>query len=360
MQNLTKKRRRFQFWFALIAIIVISPIIAVLYSYSWYDSAINNAPTDSSETYSIAITEGDTLTSIAQALEENEVINSKLALQIYLELNKIDPKIKIGAYELPKNKSLKEIISILEQGVFQSTITVTIKEATLNEDIADIVDTQMKLSGGAYVFDKEEFLKICSTPDDYTFSQDIQKFLDDNKPAGNDLTGFLYPDTYFLTADMTSQEVIEFMIINLIQKVNDANISYTNSNITNLYDAIILASILEKESSGDSDRDIISGVFHNRLSASYPLESDVTINFALKTNKVDITYADLEVDSPYNTYKNIGLPPGPINNPGIKAILSAITPEDTEYFYFLYSSKNKQTYFATTFSQHQQNIYNYL
>lgn len=350
--TIQKKRNKLQIYFAIIVVIIGIPVIGILYAYNWYDQAISTTPTESADTYEITVEEGENLTTIADELEQNEVINSKLALQIYLQVNDLDPQIKIGTYQLPKNAILEDIIAILEEGVFESTVTITIKEGTRTEAIAEIIETQLKLSGAEYVFDDEEFLDIALNPDNYEFSEEIQSFLDENKPTGKPLRGFLYPDTYFLTVDMSSIQAVEFLLENFISKYDEANITYSTNNITNLYDALILASIIEKEAALNDDRADISSVFHNRLANGIVLAADSTINFVTDQTSENL---NTRLDSVYNTYTNAGLVPTPINNPRVDSIIAASKPNETPYFFFFHDDQGN-TYYSETEFEHTTKV----
>jgi UPF0755 protein len=131
--------------------------------------------------------------------------------------------------------------------------------------------------------------------------------------------------------------------------------------IKNLYDILIMASIVEKESPDKKEMPTIAGVFYNRLGIGMPLQSDATINYIVGEGRAQATAQDIEVDSPYNTYKYVGLPPSPICNPGIDAIKAAIYPEKTDYYYFLTTQDGeRKTYFSKTYEEHLKNKAKYL
>jgi UPF0755 protein len=352
--NLTKTKNKFKFlFFSLIALVIIG-LLAGFSAHTWYTSNLQ-APSQSTDVISIEIKEGDTLQNILPELERSGVIKSELALKIYLRLNKRNPNIKVGKYSLPKNKPADEIIQLLEKGVFTSTVKVTLVEGSRTEDIAETINTNMKNSGSKYNFNKQNFLDIVLNPDSYTFSPSIQEFLDQNKPTGKPLRGFLYPDTYFLDSQMTNIEIVEFIVKNFIDKINThitPNMMYQTDEITNLYDAIVLASIIEKEASYNDNKALISSVFHNRLKYDYVLGADSTIHFITYQTSENL---DTELDSPYNSYKHKGLPPTPISNPSIESIIAAINPENTDYFFFFHDDYGN-TYYSVTDSEHLSKV----
>jgi len=149
------------------------------------------------------------------------------------------------------------------------------------------------------------------------------------------LEGYLFPDTYKLFWKMEPEKVIEMMVQELREVLDDTLLSQFRSSNLNLYEVIILASLVESEAKIDKERTLISAVYHNRLKIGMPLQCDPTVIYALGGLERLLTLKDLEFDSPYNTYKYAGLPPGPINNPGKASILSAFFPANVKYLYFV-------------------------
>ena len=145
----------------------------------------------------------------------------------------------------------------------------------------------------------------------------------------------------------------------LMKKISDLREEIKKQNKT-IFEIVVLASIIEKEAGSSKDMKKVSSVFQNRLEIGKALESDATINYITNTGRAQSTYEDLKSDSPYNTYKYTGLPPGPISNPGIEAIKSAIYPEKTDYFYFLTKKEGGEAVFSKTYQEHLKNKYKYL
>jgi len=155
------------------------------------------------------------------------------------------------------------------------------------------------------------------------------------------LEGYLFPDTYRFYQNDTPEKIIKIMKDNFNSKVGLVD-----------RDAVILASIVQKEVLKPQDMKIVAGIFKNRLERDYPLQSDATINFITGKGLVQPSIKDTKVDSPYNTYQNIGLPPGPICNPGLEAIKAVLNPAKTDYWYFL-TLPNMETVYSKTFQQHK-------
>jgi UPF0755 protein len=211
---------------------------------------------------------------------------------------------------------------------------------------------------------KVDYRNLDNTDFPFDFSQQFS-FLKD-KPKYYSLEGFLFPDTYRVYADATVDDVIVKMLENFDEKLTDKMRQDIVSQGKTIYDIIIMASLIEKEAPIDyedpenRDARIVSDIFWGRLQTNQALQSDATLSYLLKDNNPSHSTNDLEIDSPYNSYKYRGLPPTPICNPGIRAIEAAIYPIKTNYNYFLTSLNDGQIYYAVTYDEHLQNKYKYL
>lgn len=354
--SLKKKKSGLRSCFAILVFLLVVAAAVGLFAVNWYNGAIYSPNSSATDEVNVKVEEGDTLSSIAPALEEKGLIKSKDALRIYLRINSIDVNIKAGNYAIAKNKTVIEIIDILEEGVQKPGVRVTLKEGLRHEQIGDLISDAL---GSDTFFSLTEFNSIVEAPDEYTFTADIQTFLDTYKPEGKILEGFLYPDTYEFAADQTTMQIIEKMLENFIIKVNLtltlSNLDLEQTEVTNLYDGIILASIIEKEASRNDDRKEISAVFHNRLKDDYLLESDATVNYITGKNDPGVNLSDLQIDDPYNTYKYTGLPPTPIVNPRIESIVAALYPNITNNYFFFHSDSG-ETYYSETLSEHSTKV----
>ncbi len=202
-----------------------------------------------------------------------------------------------------------------------------------------------------------------------------------DKPNKTTLEGYLFPDTYRFEKDATPDQVIEKLLENFTKRMSSIGVTINESQFTvdgyenvkpsggdgktgvSLYDVLTLASIIEKESGGQGtagggalslqdERNLVAGVFYNRLSIGQALESDATINYITGKNNPAPLLKDLAVNSPYNTYKYAGLPPGPICNPSLGSIEAALHPTKSDYFYFLHKQPSGEVVFSKTFAEH--------
>lgn len=245
--------------------------------------------------------------------------------------------------------------------------TIRILEGWTSRDIGQYLEENGRLQS-------DDFLKVAGFPQvDYRDNKELPpipdfslnySFLAD-KPEYYGLEGYLFPDTYRVYASSTVTEVIEKMLANFDQKLTLKMRDDIKAQGKTIYDIVTLASIVEKEApvnyqSGDNrDARIIAGIFLNRLRIGQPLQSDATLSYIYSDNKPSHSGTELDADSPYNTYKYKGLPPGPICNPGILVIEAAIYPIETDYNYFLTTDTGDVVY-ARTYDEHLKNKYKYL
>ena len=333
-----------------ILLLVLLPFL----SYKWYIHEINKPASDSTEVTTFTIEEGESIDSITERLYNNGLLNNKLVFKLYLKISSSGKDIQAGDFAIPKNVSIVELSKFLSKATNLNVTKVTIIEGLTYTQIADVLDKSF-LTVEDRKFSKDEFISIVKDPDNTLFSSNVRDFLNKYKPAGKPLEGFLYPDTYEFDNDVSTKAVIETLLLNFISKTQDLNLD------DNFYDDLILASIVEKESFTNEEKKYIASVFTNRLDIGMALQSDATVNYATGKNDPRPTYSDLQIDSPYNTYKYPGLPPTPICNPRVESIEASINPADTDYYYFIHEQTGSgKVHFAKTQKEHFENINKYL
>jgi len=336
--------------------IIISLIIlvgATMYISFW--RAVNSSVQDSSEEVIFTVEDGSGAMEISNKLKQEGLIKSSFYFDWYAAFRKIDTKMKAGDYTLNKNMDIKEIAEVLSAGDSQSREkTIKIIEGWKIKDIAEYLEEK-------HGFNAEEFIKLTNPGEGTCFSRDVCKISKiESMPAGKNLEGYLFPDTYRVFSDASVEDIIAKMLRNFENKISEQMISDIEEQGKNLYQIITMASLIEKEVRKTEDMKIVSGIFWNRIERGQPLESCATLAYVLGENKAQYSIEDTKVDSPYNTYKNYGLPPGPIANPGLNAINAAIYPAKTDYLYFLNELESKETHFAKTFEEHTRNKALYL
>lgn len=183
-------------------------------------------------------------------------------------------------------------------------------------------------------------------------------FLSD-KPNWAGLEGYLFPDTYFTSEPFSLDGLIRKMLDNFGRKIDKELRAEIKRQGKTIYEVVTLASIVEKEVSSDTDRAIVADIFLKRLKVGIGLQSDATVNYITGKNHTQPLLADTKIDSPYNTYRYRGLPPGPINNPSLSAIKAVIYPQSNPYYYFL-TTPDGQAYYGKTYDEHLANKQRYL
>ncbi len=282
---------------------------------------------------------------VAAILEEEGIINNALVFRLYARYTEADQNFQAGTYVFEGGMSLDDILISLQEGVvYQEGTRFTIPEGFNVEQIAFRLENQG-------LAEEEKYLKLCSDYENRLFS-----FLDEI-PAGTDykLEGYLFPDTYEVSEDVSEEDIIKMMLNRFDNFFDEEHRARAEELDFSLHQLITLASLVEKEARVEEEMPIIAAVFFNRLlSESHPyLQSCATVQYVLGEVKPRLTYRDLEVDSPYNTYLYPDLPPGPIASPGAKAIEASLYPADVEYLYFVYKEDDTgEHYFSKTLQEH--------
>ena len=271
---------------------------------------------------------GSTLSSISNDAKELHMVRSQVVLQAFVVLFGDERGIKAGDYYFDQPMNVIRIAKMLAIGDFNLTpIKVTLPEGFTLRNIAKITDTLLPH------FNVNEFL-----------------ILTDGKE------GYLFPDTYFMSPETTTEEFVRRLTDTYEQKIIPLRLALADLNKTEI-DIINMASIIEREASGNDDRAIISGILWKRLEGGMRLQVDGP--FMYMTGKNTVSSTDRLVDSPYNTYMYKGLPPTPIGNPGLASITASIYPKESPYLFYLHDNKG-EVHYAKTFDEHKQNIKKYL
>ena len=290
----------------------------------------------------LAVPISATANQVGEILKQNELVRSPRLFSLYARFTGLDSKIKAGQYKLSSSYSTKELLNKLVEGRLAEQ-SFTVPEGYTTAQIGSLLNSKG-------LADKNDFLKAASTAEfDFPFLKDL--------PAGEKrLEGYLFPDTYQVASDSTPISIIDMMLERFAREMEelDYEAQAGRAGVT-LQEAVIIASLIEREALVDTERPLIAGVIYNRLKIDMPLQIDASVQYALGATKPELSYQDLEIDSPYNTYKNYGLPPGPISMPGRKSLLAAIQPTDTEYLYYVVNPDGSHD-FAATFEEHEANM----
>lgn len=325
-----------------IGIIVLVAICAVIFIYGCL--VIADYCGGKGEPCEVTIAAGSGTVQIADMLENSGVIKKPFWFRVFSKLGGHDGKYHPGTFSVQTNAGYRALFDTLTQTPKSQIVTLTIPEGYELRQIADKLEE-------AGLIDRTRFYDVVENGNfEYAFLQNIPD-------RENRLEGYLFPDTYQFMVGETEEAIIGKMLARF-NEIYTEDHQKRAKELGMTDDALItLASVIEREAQGDADRALVSGVFHNRLkSQQYPyLESCATVQYILKERKPVLSVADTKINSPYNTYKNPGLPLGPIASPGKEAIEAALYPEQTDYLFFVLDSTGKHR-FAKTFAEHQENM----
>jgi UPF0755 protein len=302
------------------------------------------------------VEQGESVAQVAGDLKAQGLINDTELFRRYVQYKELDAGIQAGTYSLNKTMTIPEIARTLQKAEAQEQ-QVTIPEGKRLEEVAVMVAEQTTIPA-------DTFLQMAQTGWQGTDLSQTYSFLAE-VPITGTLEGLLFPDTYRLAMDATAYDLIDRMLENFGRQVTPEIRQQFADHGMSFYEGVTLASIVEREAVIDAERPIIAGVFYNRLQDGWPLSSCPTVQYALGYRpdeetwwKPQLYFVDLEVASPYNTYRNQGLPPAPIASPGLRSIQAAANPEETDYYFFMVDcTKNDGShFFAQTETEHLQNF----
>lgn len=293
-------------------------------------SSLKAPDPNSKETKTFVIKSGEGVTEVSNRLEKEGLIKNSNILKILIKIQGLDKKIQAGEYNLSPSMNAKEIAKTFIKGTFD--VWITVPEGLRKEEIAEKLNKVLGVN-------KDEFIN-----------------------EGKE--GHLFPDTYSIQKGTSVKDIVKMMEDNFNNKTS--NIINKSQKGQTAEEVLILASIVEREAKNDSDRPVVAGILLKRYQNGWPLEADATTQYVVGFDenektwwKKNLTYYDLQIDSPFNTRKNPNLPPAPICNPGIEAIEAVVNPKDTSYWFYL--SDNKGTmHYAKTIDEHNNNITKYL
>ncbi len=301
----------------------------------------------------IVIEPGTSVKGIADQLLEQEIISSKFFFELYVAMSDQQMSLQAGSFSLVPGTSLRELVVDLTSAE-ASESQVTIPEGYTLEQIQEVV-----VEGLENVTEKEW---VDVTGENGKLLMTSTKLLD-SIPTGQSLEGYLFPDTYRFRTDADAQTVVDTMVLTLERRLAENEIVVPEDGILDngmsMHDLITLASVVEREVQSVEDMAVVAGIFLNRMDIGMALQACSTVNYITGKNDPAVTLEDSQIDSPYNTYQNLGLPPGPIANPGMNAIMAVLDPQDTSYMYFL-STEEGETVYASTYDEHIANKYKYL
>ncbi|KUO77570.1 MAG: hypothetical protein APF77_03305 [Clostridia bacterium BRH_c25] len=315
-------------------------LLSLAAGYFYYNTGLKAvSSTGNAVERQIIIPKGSSVKSIAKILEQENIIKDSIVFELYCKINKKADKIKAGKYSIDNSLEVPEIVEVIVSG----KALVDIMKFTIPEGYN--LDQIVEKLGSLGVVSIED-IQAALEPESYEYD-----FIGQIPDREMSLEGYLFPDTYEIYKDTRAEIIIDKLLERFDEVFTEEYRDRAKELNMTIDQVITLASIIEREAKLDSERKTISAIFHNRLEKNMMLQSCATVQYLLKEQKEVLTYKDLEIESPYNTYKNMGLPPGPIASPGLKAIEAALYPEEAEYLYF-FAKDDGSHVFSRTYNEH--------
>lgn len=310
-------------------IIIVLVVIVGFITIAWWKNG--NAPVNAKDATKkvFVIPKGVAVRIIGNSLKEQGLIKDPVVFFLYIKKNGLDKKIQAGSYKLSPSMSLSQLVNELGQGTVD--VWITIPEGYRATEIAEV----LKANIGTY-------------NDSWVEPLEAQE-------------GYLFPDTYLIPKDADVTTIISILNNNFYSKIASIGLDRDSKNLSSI---ITMASLIEREALRDDEKPIIASVINNRLRNDMSLDIDATLQYVKGKNFKGEwwsvpTGGDKDINSPYNTYKNIGLPPGPIANPGFEAIRAAANPGRSDYYFYIHDESGK-VHFARTLEEHNRNVEKYL
>lgn len=336
----------------VIGLLVMALVIAGFSFYNFFKSSLQPLNPNNKKLVQVEIPVGSSSKDIGRILEKDKVIKSGLVFSYYVKMNNLSD-FQAGYYQMAPSMKLSEIASSLQQGGTDepealADAKITIPEGYSIDQIADLLAKKTTVK-------KDDFLKLMK--DETFFNQLVEKYPDlltsakEAKDVKFRLEGYLYPATYNYYEDSKLEDLVDQMVAKTNQVLTPYYDSIKEKNLT-IQEVLTLASLVEKEGVHEDDRRKIAQVFFNRIKIDMPLQSDISILYALDEHKVHLSNQDTQVESPYNLYINKGYGPGPFNNPSQQAIEAVLNPSANDDIYFLADVSTGKVYYAKTYEEH--------
>lgn len=345
------KRGHAALWSFLIALGLVVIAAASILFYVWNGL---RPPASSDQTVRVTISKGMGAKKVGETLETHGLIRNTFLFSMWLKYKNEGSRFQAGDYDFKPGMTNGAIVAKLNNGetVAAATLRFTIPEGFTVVQIAD----RLAKEG---IVDKDKFMNAVRNPTQFANST-WTKQIPTNKDLRFPIEGYLFPETYEMKKGSTESDIIDRMLAELDRKLGTLPEDWQSvleERGWTLHELLTAASLVEREVVVDEERPIVAGIILNRLDKKMPLQIDATIQYLLDKQKEKLTNDDLKVDSPYNTYQNKGLPPGPISSPSLKSIEAVLYPADTDYLYYVTKKDGSNTHlFAETYKQHQRNI----
>ncbi|MBI2644038.1 MAG: endolytic transglycosylase MltG [Candidatus Wildermuthbacteria bacterium] len=324
----------------LLLFLLLCIAIAVLFLPFLWLAITTPAHANSSRVILFQIEKGQSIKTIARNLKDAGLIRSEWAFYLYTISSRDAWSIQRGSYELSPSLPIPRIVEIITSAK-ETTQRITIREGWNLRDIAEYLAEKQHIS-------TDQVFQILRYPAAH-FTLDFELLRD--KPASASLEGYLFPDTYEIYRSEGIENIAQRMLGNFEIKFNQEMRAQVQKQNKSIFEIVTVASLIEKEVQIKEDKEIVAGIIWKRLANDIPLQIDATISYITGKRSTKISLEETQIDSPYNTYTYLGLPAGPIANPGLDSIQAALYPKETPYWYYL-STSDGITIFSRTLEQH--------
>jgi UPF0755 protein len=313
--------------------LILAVLVAIFVIYSAATAGKGGPAPDKSAR--VEVVKGDTLSDVATKLEEAGVIESAFVFELQARYEGYGTEIKAGRYTFEPGQDSGAILRNLTAGEAVPTIAVTIPEGLTIKETARTVAAESSVPASE--------LEEAARRTDYGYA-----FLEN--PEVETTEGYLFPARYDFEKGVIARQIVDRLLGQYLLETQDLDISEAKERLgLTEYQVVTVASLIEKEAATPDEKPLIASVIYNRMQKDMPLQIDATIQYALKRPKTNLSLSDLKIDSPYNTYKNEGLPPGPICSPGRESIEAALNPADTNYLYYVLEADGKKHFFSNNY-----------
>jgi UPF0755 protein len=321
--------------------IVVSVGVIVGAASMWFRDAVYVDRARPEHQTDVVIARGATFSQVVSALQEKGVLQHALAFRLLARLRHVDSDVKAGEYRFPARQTSDEILKRLVRGE-QFAVWVTIPEGYTAREIARALAGRALGDASAY---------------EHAFLHDGGTVVAGGRTPN--LEGYLFPSTYLIPTGDSPGQVTKILVDQFHKELPRDAAARAKTLGRTVPEVVVIASLIEREGKADEDRPLIASVIYNRLRRGMPLEVDASIEYTFAEHHDVITKRDLEIDSPYNTYRHTGLPPTPIANPGKASLDAAFRPATTDYLYYV-AKPDGHSAFATTLQEHNANVARYL
>ncbi|MFD1417185.1 endolytic transglycosylase MltG [Companilactobacillus keshanensis] len=339
----------------IVGVIAVLAVVVAIIGFNYVNSSLQPYNSKNTDEIVVKVPVGSSSKDIAKELEQDKVIKSGTVFNFYIKAQNYTD-FQAGYYHFKQSMSMNEVVKQLQKGgsavpTGAASDTVLVREGVTIDQIGDQIQKSTS-------FKKKDFLKLMKNK---KYLAALQKkypeLLDSSMKKKNvryHLEGYLFPATYGLYKGMTMKELVNQMVANEDEKMKPYYDQIKEKNLT-VQQVLTLASLVEREGVTNKDRKKIAGVFFNRIDVDMPLQSDISVMYALNTHKTSLTNKDTSVKSPYNLYKNKGYGPGPFNTPSLQSIEAVLNPSDRseDYLYFVANLKTGKVYYSHTLEEHE-------